>query len=113
MRELFENMPPARPDRGGAARGSAGRCAALLQERKQRGCRRSVAALPCGSTASRCALRPAACLRRRQRRLRRRIAAEWQAQREVIDPARMPLTRLANAIIDGVSDRPDAGRGRS
>jgi chaperone required for assembly of F1-ATPase len=34
------------------------------------------------------------------------IAAEWQAQREVIDPARMPLTRLANAIIDGVADAP-------
>ena len=32
------------------------------------------------------------------------IAAEWEAQREVIDPAKMPLTRLANAIIDGVAD---------
>lgn len=32
------------------------------------------------------------------------IAAEWDAQREVIDPARMPLTRLANSIIDGVGD---------
>jgi chaperone required for assembly of F1-ATPase len=36
------------------------------------------------------------------------LAAEWDAQQDVIDPARMPLTRLANAIIDGVSDRPDA-----
>jgi chaperone required for assembly of F1-ATPase len=34
------------------------------------------------------------------------IAAEWEAQREVIDPAKMPLTRVANAIIDGVVDRP-------
>jgi chaperone required for assembly of F1-ATPase len=34
------------------------------------------------------------------------IAAEWDAQRDTIDPAKMPLTRLANAIIDGVSDRP-------
>jgi chaperone required for assembly of F1-ATPase len=34
------------------------------------------------------------------------IAAEWRAQRDVIDPATMPLTRLANAIIDGVADRP-------
>jgi chaperone required for assembly of F1-ATPase len=33
------------------------------------------------------------------------LAAEWDAQRETIDPAAMPLTRLANAIIDGVSDR--------
>ncbi len=36
------------------------------------------------------------------------IAAEWEAQRNVIDPGKMPLTRLANSIIDGVSDRPDA-----
>lgn len=34
------------------------------------------------------------------------LAAEWDAQRDVIDPAKMPLTRLANAIIDGVADRP-------
>jgi chaperone required for assembly of F1-ATPase len=32
------------------------------------------------------------------------IAAEWDAQAEVIDPARMPLTRLANSVIDGVSE---------
>src|SRR3984893_11207934 len=31
------------------------------------------------------------------------IAAEWDAQHDVIDPADMPLTRLANAIIDGVA----------
>jgi len=36
------------------------------------------------------------------------IAAEWAAQRQTIDPATMPLTRLANSIIDGVSDRPGA-----
>jgi chaperone required for assembly of F1-ATPase len=36
------------------------------------------------------------------------IAAEWDAQREVIDPAVMPLTRLANSIIDGVSDTASA-----
>ena len=34
------------------------------------------------------------------------IAAEWNAQADTIDPAQMPLTRLANAIIDGVADRP-------
>jgi chaperone required for assembly of F1-ATPase len=34
------------------------------------------------------------------------LAAEWDAQREVIDPARMPLTRLANAILDGVVKKP-------
>ena len=31
------------------------------------------------------------------------LAAEWDAQADVIDPARMPLTRLANTIIDGVA----------
>jgi chaperone required for assembly of F1-ATPase len=36
------------------------------------------------------------------------LAAEWDAQREAIDPALMPLTRLANTIIDGVSDAPEA-----
>lgn len=34
------------------------------------------------------------------------MAVEWNAQREVIDPATMPLTRLANAIIDGVATAP-------
>ena len=33
-----------------------------------------------------------------------KIAEEWNAQQEVIDPARMPLTRLANAVIDAVAD---------
>jgi len=31
------------------------------------------------------------------------LADEWEAQREVIDPAKMPVTRLANAVIDGVA----------
>ena len=34
------------------------------------------------------------------------ICTEWGAQRERIDPARMPLTRLANSIIDGVAASP-------
>ena len=34
------------------------------------------------------------------------VAAEWQAQGLHVDPARMPLTRLANAIIDGVAAAP-------
>ena len=32
------------------------------------------------------------------------IAAEWDAQGETIDPQQMPLTRLANAVIDAVSE---------
>jgi chaperone required for assembly of F1-ATPase len=45
------------------------------------------------------------------RALAERIAEEWAAQRETIDPVTMPLTRLANAIIDGVipAPRPVAG----
>ncbi|HEY1544200.1 MAG TPA: ATP12 family protein [Xanthobacteraceae bacterium] len=31
------------------------------------------------------------------------LAVEWDARTEVIDPAKMPLTRLANTIIDGVA----------
>jgi chaperone required for assembly of F1-ATPase len=31
------------------------------------------------------------------------VAAEWRSQAEVIDPAAMPLTRLANTALDGVA----------
>jgi len=31
------------------------------------------------------------------------LAAEWQTQKETIDPATMPVTRLANTAIDGVA----------
>jgi len=37
------------------------------------------------------------------RALAEAIAAEWEAQGERIDPASMPLTRIANSAIDGVS----------
>ncbi len=40
------------------------------------------------------------------RSIAQELAAEWNAQTDVIDPAKMPLTRLANAIIDGVVDAP-------
>lgn len=33
------------------------------------------------------------------------IAAEWRAQKTHIAPATMPLTRLANTVLDGVIDR--------
>jgi chaperone required for assembly of F1-ATPase len=36
------------------------------------------------------------------------IAAEWDAQAETIDPATMPLTRLANSILDAVAAAPAA-----
>ena len=36
------------------------------------------------------------------------VAEEWRAQGERIDPATMPLTKLANSAIDGVSSREQA-----
>jgi chaperone required for assembly of F1-ATPase len=41
------------------------------------------------------------------RQLAEALAAEWEAQAEFVDPAAMPLTRLANSIIDGVAQSPD------
>lgn len=35
------------------------------------------------------------------------IAGEWRAQQTHLDPATMPLTRLANTVLDGVVDRAD------
>jgi chaperone required for assembly of F1-ATPase len=37
------------------------------------------------------------------RALGEELANEWNAQQQVIDPGRMPLTRLANAVIDAVA----------
>jgi chaperone required for assembly of F1-ATPase len=42
-----------------------------------------------------------------KRELAQAIADEWQAQDKVVDPAAMPLTRLANSIIDGVIPAPE------
>ena len=36
------------------------------------------------------------------------IAAEWEAQKEIIDPLTMPLTRFANSVVDAVVDRVEA-----
>lgn len=38
------------------------------------------------------------------------LAAEWQAQIDRIDPARMPLTRLVNSALDGVEAQQEAVR---
>jgi len=38
------------------------------------------------------------------------VAAEWAAQREHVDPATMPLTRLVNSAVDGVQGREGAVR---
>jgi chaperone required for assembly of F1-ATPase len=37
------------------------------------------------------------------RALTEAIASEWEAQQDTIDPMSMPLTRLANSVIDGVA----------
>jgi chaperone required for assembly of F1-ATPase len=42
------------------------------------------------------------------RALAEAIAREWGAQAALIDPGRMPLTRLANAVIDAVVDQAPA-----
>jgi chaperone required for assembly of F1-ATPase len=41
------------------------------------------------------------------RALAEAVAEEWRAQKERIDPATMPLTKLANSAIDGVMGRED------
>ena len=45
------------------------------------------------------------------RDLSQAIAGEWGAQTDMIDPTNMPLTRLANSIIDGVADTPELVHG--
>jgi chaperone required for assembly of F1-ATPase len=38
------------------------------------------------------------------------VAAEWEAQKETIDPLTMPMTRFANSVVDAVVDRVDVVR---
>src|SRR5947207_15803821 len=33
------------------------------------------------------------------------VAAEWAVQGEALDPVTMPLTRIANSVVEGVVDR--------
>lgn len=40
------------------------------------------------------------------RALAEAVATEWENQQDVVDPTRMPLTRLLNSIIDGVVPAP-------
>jgi chaperone required for assembly of F1-ATPase len=105
MRELFENISPEDPmksarrsvrpaqrrrfyDKATVAAGAEpGTSALLLDGKPVRTPARRVLALPSAELAE-------------------AVAAEWNAQTNLIAPVRMPLTRLANAIIDGVADRP-------
>src|ERR1700732_4362831 len=92
MRELFENTPPDDPieETGRSARTALARATALASRLDGK---------PVRTPARRVLATPTLALAEA-------IAAEWQAQQDVIDPAKMPLTRLANAIIDGVADAP-------
>jgi chaperone required for assembly of F1-ATPase len=36
------------------------------------------------------------------------IVAEWDSQQEIIEPLKMPLTRFANSVVEGVVDRVEA-----
>ena len=36
------------------------------------------------------------------------ISAEWDAQKEIIDPLTMPFTRFANSVVDAVVERVEA-----
>jgi chaperone required for assembly of F1-ATPase len=38
------------------------------------------------------------------------VAADWEAQKETIDPLTMPMTRFANSVVDAVNDRVDTVR---
>jgi chaperone required for assembly of F1-ATPase len=68
-----------------AAREVAGAFAVELDGRPVRTPARRLLAFPVMSLAERCAI-------------------EWRDQGEFIDPAKLPLTRLANSIIDGVAE---------
>jgi chaperone required for assembly of F1-ATPase len=103
MRDLFETIPHDDPftaaRRGGRpALRQRFHAAAEVQETAE-GSAVTLDGKPVPTPARRPLAAPALALARA-------IAAEWDAQREVIDPATMPLTRLANAIIDGVAEKP-------
>ena len=103
MRDLFEPVPlddPITAARRGARQALRKRfyAAAGVQESAE-GYAVTLDGKPVHTPARRLLTAPDAALARA-------MAAEWEAQGELIDPATMPLTRLANAIIDGVAEKP-------
>ena len=104
MRDMFEEMFAGEPaDPMAAARRGAG---PLLKRRFYTTV--TVAAEADGSYAVSLDGRPirtpaVSLLACPTRELAQAVAAEWQAQEDVLHPSRMPLTRLANSVIDGVA----------
>lgn len=103
MRDLFETIPrddPVTAARRGARPGLRLRFYAVAAvQQADGGYRITLDDKPARTPARRMLAAPTLALAQA-------IAAEWAAQREVIDPAKMPLTRLANAVIDDVADSP-------
>jgi chaperone required for assembly of F1-ATPase len=102
MRELFEDAAPVNPMEA-ARRGARPVLRKRFYERTSTASEGSHHAIrlddkPVRTPAGRLLAAPTLALARA-------LAAEWEAQHEMIDPAKMPLTRLANSIIDGVSER--------
>jgi chaperone required for assembly of F1-ATPase len=103
MRELFESIPPSDPI-------EAARRGARPASRRRFYEKASIVGSPQGH-AVRLDDKPVNTPARRvlaapTHALAEAIASEWNAQTDVIDPSKMPLTRLANAVIDGVSTAP-------
>jgi chaperone required for assembly of F1-ATPase len=104
MRDIFDDLfAQATIDPVGAAR------RAMRPQLRQRFYRRATVAEKEGQFSIVLDGKPVKTPARRKlaapsRPLAQALAAEWEAQRSVIDPAQMPLTRLANTIIDGVAD---------
>ncbi len=96
MRAAQANMRPAAIKRffktAGVGEAEGGGFALLLDDRRARTPAKKPLILP-------------------TRALAELVAAEWAGQGEAIDPAGMPLTRLANSALDGVAAALDATRG--
>jgi chaperone required for assembly of F1-ATPase len=103
MRELFENIPPKDPIEA-ARRGARPASRRRFYEKASiaistHGHIVQLDDKPVHTPARRLLAAPTLALAEA-------IAAEWNAQTAVIEPSKMPLTRLANAVIDGVRDAP-------
>jgi len=109
MRDLLEDMPTANPQENPIAAARRG-ARPVLRRRFHDTASTIAAAEGFAIELDRKGVRTPAgrVLAAPTQKLGQAIADEWDAQRDLIDPAKMPLTRLANSIIDGVADSPAA-----